>query len=162
MLIKPLKKKEKEVGSRKNIRWKKTYAWSRFFHDSLSFLSTHPPTPRSVSLSLSLCQPCLTIAASRSLYHSHFSLCPSIVPVPGSDLWRVITRRDSFYRVALLAGPVRIKRWIFWPMHNSRPRYVILNEFNWLSRAFHGDCLFSPKFYGKRCDEERGIGDGGK
>lgn len=40
-------------------------------------------------------------------------------------------------------------------MHNSRPRYVILNEFNWLSRAFHGECLFSPKFYGKRCDEER-------
>lgn len=159
MLIKPLKKKEKEIGRISSVERKPTH--DRGFR---SFFTTrcrssppiHPP------LSLSLCQPCLTIAASRSLYHSHFSLCPSIVPVPGSDLWRVITRRDSFYRVALLAGPVRIKRWIFWPMHNSRPRYVILNEFNWLSRAFHGDCLFSPKFYGKRCDEERGIGDGGK
>lgn len=155
MLIKPLKKKKRSQITREHHRSVERNLRSdggfRSFHDSLLFLSTHPPTPRSVSL----CQPCLAIAASRSLYHSHFSLCPSIVPVPGSDLWRVITRRDSFYRVALLAGPVRIKRWIFWPMHNSRPRYVILNEFNWLSRAFHGECLFSPKFYGKRCDEER-------
>lgn len=160
MLIKPLKKKKRSQITGEHHRSVERNLRSdggfRSFHDSLLFLSTHPPTPRSVSL----CQPCLAIAASRSLYHSHFSLCPSIVPVPGSDLWRVITRRDSFYRVALLAGPVRIKRWIFWPMHNSRPRYVILNEFNWLSRAFHGECLFSPKFYGKRCDEERRMRGG--
>lgn len=160
MLIKPLKKKEKEIGRISSVERKPTHDRGFFTTRCRSSPPIHPPL--ALSLSLSLCQPCLTIAASRSLYHSHFSLCPSIVPVPGSDLWRVITRRDSFYRVALLAGPVRIKRWIFWPMHNSRPRYVILNEFNWLSRAFHGECLFSRKFYGKRCDEERGIGDGGK